>query len=214
MLNLIILIGCFLAVPAAVGKFLDEVWLLDGQKRRLRDKFSEWWIVAVDYDRVKFVLAWILAFNRLVDVFLGEKLFSKRAFFRCLVLATGFLVASLAFTGLLNHQILGIMPWASYHESCKAVSDYADFIAGSGITQGKLIRTDVSISMTNATTSIYLLPLNCFHSVQCRRQMQMVKFMGNIMLDFTFISGTFQRARTMKQQHSFGLKVFRPLKMA
>ena len=133
-----------------IAKFLDEVWLRDEQKRQLRAKFESWWLTVADYDRIKFALVCTQAFNRFMDVLFGEKLFSQRAFFRCSILATGLLVASLALTGLLNHQLLGIMPWASYRDSCKAVNDFADSIVGSGLaTEGKLHRSDVSFSATN-----------------------------------------------------------------
>jgi len=109
MLNLAILIFCLLGISAAVTKFL-EVWLRDGQKQRLREKFESWWFLASDYDRLKFALICTQTFNRFTDVFFGEKLFSQKAFCRCSVIATGLLIASLAFTGLLNHQLLGIVP--------------------------------------------------------------------------------------------------------
>jgi hypothetical protein len=132
MLNLAILIFCLLGISAAVTKFL-EVWLRDGQKQRLREKFESWWFLASDYDRLKFALICTQAFNRFTDVFFGEKLFSQKAFCRCSVIATGLLIASLAFTGLLNHQLLGIVPWQNYHQSCDVVNSLADTIAGSGL---------------------------------------------------------------------------------
>ena len=154
MFNLIILIGCLVGIPIAIAKFLDEVWLRDDQKQQLRAKFESWWITVVDYDRQKFALVYTQAFNRFTDVFFGNKLFSKRAFFRCSIIASGLLVASLAITGLFNHQILGIMPWANYRDSCKAVSDYADMIVSSGLTRnGMLEKPNVSVSSINMNPS-------------------------------------------------------------
>jgi hypothetical protein len=138
MLNLIILIFCLLLISAAVTKFL-EVWLRDNQKKRLREKFESWWLTVSDYDHLKFALICTQTFNHFTDVFFGEKLFSKKAFCRCSVIASGLLIGSLAFTGMLNHQLLGIVPWDNYHQSCKLVNGLADMIAGSGLpTRGTI----------------------------------------------------------------------------
>jgi hypothetical protein len=147
MFNLLVLIGCLFGIPVAIAKFLDDVWLRDEQKRRLREKFGAWWITVADYDRIKFALVCTQAFNRFLDVFFGEKLVSKKSFIRCSVVASGLLISSLAFTGLLNHKLLGIMPWVNYKESCKDVHDYADFIAGTGLTtNGVLAKPNVTFS--------------------------------------------------------------------
>lgn len=147
--NLAILVFFLLLISSAVANFL-ETWLLDIQKKRLREKFESWWLVVSDYDRLKFALACTQAFNNFADLFFGEKLFSKKAFYRCSVIATGLLIGSLAFTGLFNHQLLGIMPWANYRDSCKVVSDYADMIVSSGLTKnGVLEKPNVSVSAIN-----------------------------------------------------------------
>jgi hypothetical protein len=151
LLNLTILIFCLLVISAAVTKFLD-VWLLDDEKRRLREKFESWWLVVSDYDHLKFALVCTQAFNRFTDLFFGEKLFSKKAFFRCSVIATGLLVGSLAFTGLLNHRLLAIVPWDNYHQSCKTVNDLADTIASSGLSSAGTITNHPNGTMTNDFT--------------------------------------------------------------
>ncbi len=149
LLNLTILIFCLLVISTAVTNFLDA-WLRDDEKRRLREKFESWWLIVSDYDRLKFALICTQAFNHFADLFFGEKLFSKKAFYRCSVIATGLLAGSLALTGLLNHRLMGIMPWANYRDSCKAVSDYADMIVSSGLTRnGVLEKPNVSVSAIN-----------------------------------------------------------------
>jgi hypothetical protein len=154
MLNLIILICCLLGIPVLITKYLDDAWVGDGKKRQLRDKFESWWITVADYDRLKFALICTNAFKSFIDGFFGTKLFSKRAFFRCTVIASGLLLASLTITGLSDHQILGVMPWANYHDSCKAVSDYADMVVSSGLTKnGVLERPNVSLSSINMNPS-------------------------------------------------------------
>jgi hypothetical protein len=152
--NLIFLSGCLLGIPVLIAKYLDEAWLRDEEKRKLRARFESWWLTVVDYDRLKLALVCTRAFNRLTDVIFGEKLLSKKAFYRCSVLASGLLVASLAIAGLFNHQVLGVMPWVSYHESCKAVSNFADMIVGSGLpTNGKINKTDISFTATNSNSA-------------------------------------------------------------
>jgi len=141
-LNLIFLFFCLLGISAKVTKFLEEVWLREDEKRRLREKFESWWLTVSDYDRLKFALVCTQSINHFTDVFFCGKLLSKKAFYRCSVIATSLLVGSLAFTGLLNHQFLGIVPWDNYHQSCKVVDGLANMIAGSGLpTKGTITNT-------------------------------------------------------------------------
>jgi hypothetical protein len=147
MYNLIILICGLIGIPVLIAQYLDSAWLLPEQKQQLRSRFESWWLAVVDYDRMKFVLVCTQAFNSFADLFFGEKLISKKAFFRCSIIATGLLITSLACTGILNNKMLGIEPWATYQESCEAVSDYADFIDSSGLTKtGLLERPNVTFS--------------------------------------------------------------------
>jgi hypothetical protein len=151
--NLVIFIVCLIAISSAAANFL-EILLLDAQKKKLREKFESWWLVVSDYDRLKLALAFTQGFNKLSDLFFGEKLVSKKAFYRCAVLASGLLVGSLALTGLFNHQLLGIMPWKNYQESCKAVVDYTDMIVGSGLTKnGAIEKPNVTLSAINMAPS-------------------------------------------------------------
>lgn len=143
LLNLTILIICLLVISSAVTKFL-EVWLLDNEKKRLREKFETWWLTVSDYDRLQFALICTRGCNRFIDVLFGNKLFSKRAFLRCSFIATGLLIGSLALTGLLNHRLMAISPWENYHQSCELMRDLADVIGKGGLTN--------SVPATNSAT--------------------------------------------------------------
>jgi hypothetical protein len=152
MYNLILLICALVGIPILVAKFLDDVWLRDEQKRQLRTRFESWWLTVADYDRMRFALICTLAFNHFADIFFGEKLFSKKAFIRCSTIATGLLISSMAVLGLFDHKTLAVAPWVSFQESCRAVSDYANFIDGSGLTKnGLLERPNVSFTSLVAT---------------------------------------------------------------
>ncbi len=138
----------------AVTKFFEH-WLLDPQKRRLQEKFELWWLTVSDLNKLHFALAFTRAYNRFNDFFFGEKLFSKRAFLRCSIISTGLLVGSLGLTGVINHRLIGIAPWENYHQSCGFVSELADFICNSGITNSAPIDKNHTglITVTNSFLS-------------------------------------------------------------
>lgn len=154
LLNLAIFILCLLIISAAVTRFL-EVWLLDDQKKRLREKFELWWLIVSDLDQLKLALACTQAYNCFNDSIFGDKLFSKKAFFRCSVISGGLLTGSLALTGVLNHRLMAIVPWENYHQSCGIVSSMADYICNSGLTNSSPSTNSKSgfITVTNSFVS-------------------------------------------------------------
>jgi hypothetical protein len=90
----------------------------------LRQKFEDWWLTVVDLDKLKLALACTFKLNNVVDNILGANLFSRRAFWRTSLAASGLLVASLSFIGLLNHQMFAVQPWVNYRETAEAVEKY------------------------------------------------------------------------------------------
>lgn len=165
LLNLALFVFCLLVVAVAVTKFLEH-WLLDPQKRRLQEKFELWWLTVSDLNKFHFALACTRAYNRLNDFVFGEKLFSKKAFFRSSIISTGLLVGSLGLTGIINHRLIGIAPWENYHQSCGFVSDLANLICNSGITNSAPIDKahtgliTVTNSFLNSQTTFVFISTN------------------------------------------------------
>jgi len=141
MINLVILIGVLLGVPIAIAKFYEDVWLMDSQKKRLRERFETWWLTVADYDRLKLALACTVKFNSLLDKMFGDRLFSKEAFYECSIPSTGLLFACLAIVGLLNNEPFGVLPWKNYHESLHAMKNMANGLAPDGHDAGRMFES-------------------------------------------------------------------------
>jgi hypothetical protein len=72
-------------------------------------------------DRLKLALACTIKLNGILNKIFGEDLFSRRAFWRTSQTATGFLIASLALVGILNHDTFGVKPWENYRKTAESV---------------------------------------------------------------------------------------------
>jgi hypothetical protein len=92
--SLVIYLGAIWVTALAIVKFLDETWLLDEDKRRLKERFEAWWVTVENLDRQKFALAVATKISKLLDSYFGSRLFSKQVVWRCSSISTGFLVAS------------------------------------------------------------------------------------------------------------------------
>jgi hypothetical protein len=130
-----------------IAKFLDEIWLMDEQKNQLRAKFELWWLTVADYDRLQFALVCTKACNHFADTLFSKGLLSKTAFYRCAIIASGLLLASLSISGISNNQLLGVMPWENFRQSCAAVDAYADTIVNSGMT-GRPVTQNTTTDIT------------------------------------------------------------------
>lgn len=117
MVNVIIFISTVSVFSWAIAKFLNDVWLRDAQQKQLRQKFETWWLTVAYLDKLKLALACTIKLNGVVDSIFGETLFSKKAFYRCSVISTGILLASLSLIGLFDHATFGIEPWQNYRKS-------------------------------------------------------------------------------------------------
>jgi hypothetical protein len=129
--------------------------LLDREKKRLREIFELWWLAVADSNPLQLALACTKTSNHFMDVLFGEKLFSKKSFFRCSLIATGLLVGSLALTGLVNHRLMALTPWENYHQSCVIVSSVADEICRGGLTNSSPAKNSTTgfITITNSFVS-------------------------------------------------------------
>jgi hypothetical protein len=121
MLNILLFIGAVGFVSWQLAIFFNDVWLRDAQHKKLRQKFEDWWLTVVDLDRLKLALVCTIKLNGILNRIFGENLFSRRAFWRTSIAATGFLIASLALIGFLNHDIFGVKPWENYKKTADAV---------------------------------------------------------------------------------------------
>jgi hypothetical protein len=52
-----------------------------------------------------------------VDIYLGVRLFSKRAFAKCFGVSTCILGLLLGVTGILNGRAIGVAPWEAYQKA-------------------------------------------------------------------------------------------------
>ena len=143
---------CFgiLLLSLPIARFLD-VWLLGTQRRRVREKFEEWWITVADLNKLTLALVIAKKFSTASDRFFGERLFSSRAFFKGLLVATGLLISSLALIGIVNHKIVGIQPWADYRQTALLINGISsNFVASIQNTNALLRTTQPSVSGTLA----------------------------------------------------------------
>jgi hypothetical protein len=103
----------FLVGVGGVTGFLN-VWLLDEQKKQLKDKFENWWLSVQYLDRRQFALTVAAKISVFLDSFFGVRFLSVKFLWRSFCVSTGLLVASLALIGVFNGELVGISPSVNY----------------------------------------------------------------------------------------------------
>ena len=157
MLNILIFIGAVGFISWQLAIFFKDVWLSDAQHKKLRQKFEDWWLTVVDLDKLKLALACTIKLNNVLNRIFGDYLFSRQAFWRTSVSATGLLIASLALIGLLNHDIFGVKPWENYRKTAEAVIStipqlqerFADASQPSLVTNTLPVGSDINLFKKN-----------------------------------------------------------------
>jgi hypothetical protein len=102
MLNFLLFIGAIGFISWKLAIFFNDVWLRDAQHKQLRQKFEDWWLTVQDLDKLKLALACTIRLNGVLDKIFGMRLFSRLAFWRISMAASGLLIASVALYGLLR----------------------------------------------------------------------------------------------------------------
>jgi hypothetical protein len=108
-----------------ISGFLEDQWLLDPQKRALQKKFESWWFTVAESKPRYFAVALARSISDLLTDFFGKRLFSKKAFVRSTTIATGLLMASLAFSTLLG---TGVNPWKQFQSTVDAMTESTERI--------------------------------------------------------------------------------------
>ena len=151
MLNILIFLAAIGFISWQLAKFLQDVWLRDAQHKKLRSKFEGWWLSVADLDRLKLALACTIQLNGILNKIFGAKLFSKLAFWRVSVMASGLLIASLALNGIFNHEKFGgVEPWKDYKKAAEGV-------------EGFIPQLEASYQSMPKTTSITNIQQNSSH---------------------------------------------------
>lgn len=106
-----------------VATFIDEQWLLEPQRQKLRERFEAWWYSIAAMRPRWFAVALARAVSNSLEQFFGERLFSKRALWRSSLIATGLLMTSL---GLSSIAGIGVNPWKEFDRTLKSISKLQD----------------------------------------------------------------------------------------
>jgi hypothetical protein len=114
MWNGLVIVGAFAAIFVVFAKFLDDIGLSEKGKASLQKCFEDWWLSVGYLDRVALALALAAKFSSVTDLYLGPRLFSKRAFLRSSTVAACVLVLFLGLLGIYNGRPLGVAPWEAY----------------------------------------------------------------------------------------------------
>jgi hypothetical protein len=128
---MISIITLVLVGSIVVLNFLDNAILRDAQKKVLQKKFDAWWKTVEHYDKLKLALACASKANYLLDATFGDRLFSKRAMFKCVILSTCILVVTLSLLALFTRQSYAVTPWINYNESIKCALEMSDELSSS-----------------------------------------------------------------------------------
>ncbi len=125
MINLLFFVGAIGFISWQLAIFFNDVWLRDAQHKKLRQKFEDWWLTVVDLDKLKLALACTIHLNEILDKVFGVRLFSKLAFWRTSIAASGLLIATLALNGFFYHEKFGgIEPWSNYQKTVDGVETF------------------------------------------------------------------------------------------
>ncbi len=106
-----------------ISGFIEEQWLLDPQKRVLQEKFESWWLTVAEKKPRSFAVALARVASESLTSFFGKRLFSKRAFVRSATIGTGLLMASLAFSSVLE---IGVNPWKQFQQTIDTIKKVSD----------------------------------------------------------------------------------------
>ncbi len=126
MMGLFNLVGIALGLLIFVIPFIDKVVLRPVHRERLQSTFETWWKEVQNYDHLKLALRCAEWANGLMDGFFGTKLLSKKVIFRCTLFASGVLIITLSWVGLVDGQPFGVTPWKNYSDSIKAAVGVMD----------------------------------------------------------------------------------------
>ena len=112
-----------------ISGFIEEKWLLEHQRRGLREKFEDWWISVAKTKPRYFAVALARGASEGLTDFFGKRFFSKRAFIRSSVISTGLLIMCLSLTGILG---IGVYPWKEFETSVKGLKNLPEVATTNG----------------------------------------------------------------------------------
>src|SRR5438128_1354005 len=111
MVPLLSIFLALLAFATIVAQFIDNVILLDAQKKKLQAQFDTWWKSVEDMDRLKLALMCASKISDLIDRSLGKDLFSRKVIKTGVVTSSCILMLTLVFQGYKSCQPFGVTPW-------------------------------------------------------------------------------------------------------
>lgn len=155
MVNFLFFVGAIGFISWQLSVFLKDVWLRDAQQKQLRQKFEDWWLTVADLDKLKLALACTIQLNGYLDKVFGAKCFSRLAFWRVFVMASGLLIASLALHGLFNYERFGgVEPWRNYRETASGVEKFVPQLQSSYRAMPKIsLVTNVQLNASHILTT-------------------------------------------------------------
>jgi hypothetical protein len=110
-----------LFVAAKLLSELLDLWLREPAKKRIADLLAEGWLQLSYAEPMSVVRAPIRSVRKVLDILLGPKTFSARAFARSGAIGTILLITSLGLGGILEQNaFLGAVPWKLYDMSIQA----------------------------------------------------------------------------------------------
>lgn len=210
-LHYVILVAILiLGVAAGTGKFID-LWLREGGRKRLVEGTTALWVQFEDAGPSFIVRAPLRAIAIACDVFLGERLVSKRAFGRSFVLATAILVTSLAIAGGFSGQVMGFKaaPWTQYYSQLEIAAERADEVENQEVPEqeGMTPELEAELKQRQEQTAEFLRGLRRYRTPGWAATytflLAVIALLMNGFLDFILLALTRHVLRELDSDHSF-----------